>query len=95
MIWINELAKTMSDFNDMSIASNKDSIEYFIAALKDQLNTGQKINLKWLGRFSFIKKKVRNWSNPYTQEPIVIAARTSLKFEVSTPYHNSIRNINI
>ena len=95
MIWINELAKTMSGFDNKSIADHKHNIEFFISALKDQLNTWEKINLKWFGRFSFVKRKARKWSNPYNWDPIDISARTSLKFEVAAPYHRKIKNFNI
>lgn len=95
MIGINDIAKKLSEENDCSINDNKAYLELVISTIKDYVESWEKVNLNWFGRFSLVARAGRNWSNPFSWAPIKIKARTSLKFEVASPYHKAITNINI
>lgn len=95
MIWIKDLARILAEEKWWTIIDNEEIILDIINVIKDKIEGWNKVNLKWFGRFCLTKRKARRGSNPYTWKPIEIAARTSLKFETSIPYHKAIKDINI
>ena len=59
------------------------SLEAFIAAVKETLKKGEKVQLVGFGSFEVRKRAARKGRNPQTTEDIILAPRKVIKFKES------------
>jgi len=49
-----------------------------------ELSREKEVVIHWFGKFSITNRKTKNWINPRTLEPMIIPARNTVRFSVST-----------
>ena len=76
-----ELIEKIAAGAGLSKADAKKALEATVAALKDALVAGEKIQLVGFGTFSVNERPAREGINPATKEKIQIAAKKVAKFK--------------
>ncbi len=76
---------------ELSNAKAKEVVEAGINIIKEQLVKKEEVALSGLGTFSTKESKERNGVNPATGEKIVIAAKTSPKFQFAKPVKDAVK----
>lgn len=76
-----ELVEKIAAGAGLSKADAKKALDATVAALKDALVAGEKIQLVGFGTFSVNERPAREGINPATKEKIQIAAKKVAKFK--------------
>ena len=79
-----ELVEKIAAGAGLSKADAKKALDATVAALKDALVAGEKIQLVGFGTFSVNERPAREGINPATKEKIQIAAKKVAKFKAGT-----------
>jgi integration host factor subunit alpha len=69
-----------------------DSVENFIALVKDSLIKGEDLLLSGFGKFNVKDKKPRRGRNPQTGDELILDARRVVTFKPSGILRNKINN---
>ena len=76
-----ELIEKIAAGADLSKVDAKKALEATVAAIKDALVAGEKIQLVGFGTFAVSEKPAREGINPATKQKITIAAKKVAKFK--------------
>ena len=76
-----ELIEKIAAGADLSKVDAKKALEATVAAIKDALVAGEKIQLVGFGTFAVTEKPAREGINPATKQKITIAAKKVAKFK--------------
>lgn len=79
-----ELINAMAEKAGLTKAQAKDALDAAVAAIGDALAANDKVAVLGFGTFSVTEKGERTGINPQTKQPIVIAARKSIKFKAGS-----------
>ena len=85
-----ELAQTLSDQTELSLADAKKFVDLFFDTIKEQLNSGKTVKLSGFGTFDIVQTKERVGRNPKTMEEFPIPSKRKVKFTVSPKVKKSI-----
>ena len=85
-----ELAQTLSDQTELSLADAKKFVDLFFDTIKEQLNSGKTVKLTGFGTFDIVQTKERVGRNPKTMEEFPIPSKRKVKFTVSPKVKKSI-----
>ena len=85
-----EVAQTLSDQTELSLADAKKFVDLFFDTIKEQLNSGKTVKLSGFGTFDIVQTKERVGRNPKTMEEFPIPSKRKVKFTVSPKVKKSI-----
>lgn len=76
-----ELISAMATESGLSKADSKKALDAFIASVGKAMKAGEKVSLVGFGTFSVAERGARVGINPFTKNPIEIAAKKVVKFK--------------
>ncbi len=85
-----ELIEKIAEGSGLSKVDSKKALDAAVAALKDALVAGDKIQLVGFGTFSVSERPAREGINPATKEKIQIAAKKVAKFKAGAELADAI-----
>ena len=85
-----ELVEKIAAGANLSKADAKKALDATVAALKDALVAGDKIQLVGFGTFSVNKRPAREGINPATKQKIAIAAKKVAKFKAGAELADAV-----
>ena len=85
-----ELIEKIAEGSGLSKVDSKKALDAAVAALKDALVAGDKIQLVGFGTFSVSERPAREGINPGTKEKIQIAAKKVAKFKAGAELADAI-----
>ena len=77
-----EFITAVAEKSGLSKADAKKAVDAFVETVSDEMKAGGKIALLGFGSFSVTEKAARKGVNPKTKQPIEIAARKVIKFNL-------------
>ncbi|MGN0068587.1 MAG: HU family DNA-binding protein [Prevotella sp.] len=86
-----ELVEKIAAGAGLSKADAKKALDATVAAIKDALVAGDKIQLVGFGTFSVSERPERQGINPATKEKITIAAKKVAKFKAGAELADAIK----
>ncbi|ERK39378.1 HU family DNA-binding protein [Segatella baroniae] len=85
-----ELVEKIAAGANLSKADAKKALDATVAALKDALVAGDKIQLVGFGTFSVNERPAREGINPATKQKIAIAAKKVAKFKAGAELADAV-----
>ncbi len=85
-----ELIEKIAEGSGLSKVDSKKALDAAVAAIKDALVAGDKIQLVGFGTFSVSERPAREGINPATKEKIQIAAKKVAKFKAGAELADAI-----
>lgn len=85
-----ELVEKIAAGANLSKADAKKALDATVAALKDALIAGDKIQLVGFGTFSVNERPAREGINPATKQKIAIAAKKVAKFKAGAELADAV-----
>ena len=85
-----ELIDKIAAGANLSKADAKKALDATVAAIKDALVAGDKIQLVGFGTFAVSERPAREGINPATKEKIQIAAKKAAKFKAGAEFADAI-----
>ena len=85
-----ELIEAIAAGAGLSKADAKKALDATVAAVKDTLVKGDKIQLVGFGTFSAKKRAAREGINPLTKEPLKIPAKTVASFKAGSKLKDAL-----
>ena len=85
-----ELIEKIAEGSGLSKVDSKKALDAAVAALKDALVAGDKIQLVGFGTFSVSERPAREGINPATMEKIQIAAKKVAKFKAGAELADAV-----
>ena len=86
-----ELIDQIAAGADLTKTEAKKALEVTIAAIKDALLKGDKVQLVGFGTFVVAEKPAREGINPATKEKIQIAAKKVAKFKAGAEFADALK----
>lgn len=86
-----ELIEKIAEGSGLSKVDSKKALDAAVAALKDALVAGDKIQLVGFGTFSVSERPAREGINPATKEKIQIAAKKVAKFKAGAELADAVK----
>lgn len=88
-----EIAAEAAKQLDCSIETAQDIFNTYLSIIQKELLQGKDVNLVGFGKFSIVKRASKLWVNPRTQQSILVPAYSTLKFKVSVPFNNKVKEL--
>lgn len=88
-----DIAIAASKEMDCSIETAQDILNTYLGIIQEELLQGKDVNLVGFGKFSIVKRAAKKWVNPRTKESIVVPAYSTVKFKVSVPFNNKVKEL--
>ena len=85
-----ELIDKIAANANLGKADSKKALDATIAAIKDALVAGDKVQLIGFGTFSITEKPAREGINPATKQKITIAAKKVAKFKAGADFAEAV-----
>lgn len=85
-----ELAAAVAESLATTSAEGKNAVEVILNEISTALSEGKTVDLAGFGKFELVEKAERNGINPFTKEPIVIAAKNVVKFKPSKTLRDKV-----
>lgn len=85
-----ELIDAIAAGADLSKADAKKSLDAAVAAIKDELAKGGKVQLVGFGTFAVSERPAREGINPATKQKIQIAAKKVAKFKAGAELADAV-----
>ena len=85
-----ELIEKIAEGSGLSKVDSKKALDAAVAAIKDALVAGDKIQLVGFGTFSVSERPAREGINPATKQKIQIAAKKVAKFKAGAELADAI-----
>ena len=88
-----DIAIAASKTLDCSIEAAQDILNTYLSIIQEELLQGKDVNLVWFWKFSIVKRAAKKWVNPRTKESIIVPAYSTVKFKVSVPFNNKVKEL--
>ena len=86
-----ELVKAISEKAALNKTDSKKALNAFIDVASETLIRGEKVQLSGFGTFEVCNRRTREGRNPWTGEPLTIAAKKAPKFKASKKLKEQIK----